>query len=338
MKTDSEEKTLFSQSLLYLCILFSKIEGLMEFKDYYKILNVDKKASTEEIKKAYRKLAKQYHPDKNPDDKAAEDKFKDVSEAHEVLSNSEKRQKYDQLGQNWNRYQNTGAGAGPGSYNQWTGFGNENNQEGFSFTGSFEDLFNSTGSFSDLFESFMSGGFKSSGKTKKPKKGTDYEASLNISLEEAFSGTEKTFTLDGRTIKVKIQPGITDGQKLRLKNQGGVGTGDHRGDLYLKIHIETHPYFKLKNNDLFYNLNVDLYTAVLGGKTQVRTIDGKTINVNIPKGTDNGSLLRIKDMGMHDKNGYDRGDLIIIINVKLPKNLSPQEEKLFAELSNLRTN
>lgn len=304
----------------------------MEFKDYYKILGVDKKASTEEIKKAYRKLAKQYHPDKNPGDKTAEDKFKDISEANEILSNPEKRAKYDQLGQNWNKYQTAGAGAG----HQWTGFGTENESGGFSFTGSFEDLFNSGGSFSDLFERFMGGGFgTSAGRQRKTRKGEDYEASLNISLEEAFSGTEKMFTLDGRTIKVKIQPGVNEGQKLRLKNQGGPGAGDNRGDLYLRIHIEPHHTFNRKEDDLIYNLNVDLYTAVLGGKAQVRTIEGKTISVNIPKGTDNGSVLRIKNLGMHGKSG-SRGDLLIEVNVQIPKYLTDEEEKLFKQLAAIR--
>jgi len=307
----------------------------MEFKDYYKILGVDKKASTEEIKKAYRKLAKQYHPDKNPGDNSAEDKFKDISEAHEVLSNSEKRRKYDQLGQNWDKYQTTGAGAGP--HHQWQGFGSENDKEGFSFSGSFEDLFNSSGSFSDLFESFMGGGFKSSSRQHRKKRGADYEAVLNITLEEAFSGTEKIFNLDGRTIKVRIQPGVSDGQKLRLKDQGG-GTGDSRGDLYLRIHLLDHPYFTRKDNELYYSLNVDLYTAILGGKKQIHTIDGKKININIPKGTDSGTLLRIKHMGMHDKSSSQRGDLLVKINVTVPKNLSAQEEKLFSELAALRKN
>lgn len=307
----------------------------MEFKDYYKILGIDKSASTDDIKKAYRKLAKKYHPDKNPDDKTAEAKFKEVSEAYEVLKDPEKRKKYDTLGANWKQYQHTG-----GSGEDW--FKNFNQQGGnYQFSGSFNDLFGNVGGFSDFFESFFGGGRRSNRAgsfTSTSQKGSDYEAVLNISLEEAHKGTEKQFTVDGRTLKVKITPGMESGKKLRLKNQGGEGVGGgEKGDLYLKIKIEKHPLIERKGDDLYYNLDVDLYTSILGGKKEITTLDGKRININIPKGTDNSSLLKIKGMGMNKSVNGTRGDLFVRIIIQIPKNLSEEERKLFEKLKSLRS-
>jgi curved DNA-binding protein len=309
----------------------------MEFKDYYKILGVEKTASDDEIRKAYRKLAKKYHPDKNPSDLTAEAKFKEVSEAYEVLKDPEKRKKYDTLGSNWKQYQHAG-----GSGEDWVKNFNQNRQGGsYQFSGDFNDLFGNVGGFSDFFESFFGGrGARSRGAggfTSASQKGSDYEAVLNISLEEAHRGTEKQFTVDGRTLKVKITPGMESGKKLRLKNQGGEGIrGGEKGDLFLKIQIDKHPSFVRKENDLYYDLNVDLYTAVLGGKKEITTLDGKRININIPKETENGKVLKIRDMGMNRPNISGRGDLFIRINVQIPKNLTEEERKLFEKLASLR--
>jgi curved DNA-binding protein len=305
----------------------------MEYKDYYKTLGVEKNASADEIKKAYRKLAKKYHPDKNPGSKPSEEKFKEVSEANEVLSDTEKRKKYDQLGSNWKQYENAGAGGDDRFRNYQS-----NRQSGRTYSsGDINEMFGGEGGFSDFFESFFGG---STGTTtrQRSRKGKDYEAALNITLEEAFHGTEKEFTLDGKKIRVKITPGMEQGKKLRLKNQGAAGsTGGEKGDLYITIQITSHPLFERQGNDLNYNLDVDLYTSLLGGKKPVRTIDGKTINVNIPAETDNGTTLRIKNMGMHYSNSTDlRGDLYVKINVKLPKNLSSQEKEIIAKLQSLR--
>jgi curved DNA-binding protein len=310
----------------------------MEFKDYYKILGVEKTASTDEIKKAYRKLAKKYHPDKNPGDKTAEEKFKEVSEAYEVLKDPEKRKKYDHLGQNWKYYQQAGTGE---NYSDWfTNFG------GSPFRGSdaskdFEDLFGGVSGFSDFFESFFGRGFSTQQAetfSPKAKRGSDLQTTLHISLEEAFSGTERYLNIDGKRLKVKITPGIESGKKLRLKSQGEKGTyGGQAGDLFLTVQVEQHPTFKREGDDLFYNLSVDLYTAVLGGKKEVKTIDGKNISIYIPKGTQNGALLKVRQLGMTKAdNVSERGDLLVRINVEIPKNLSEEEVKLFEKLASLR--
>ena len=305
----------------------------MEYKDYYKILGVEKNATKEEIKKVFRRLAKKYHPDKNPGDKASEEKFKEVTEANEVLSDPEKRKKYDQLGSNWKQYQNAGPEANYGYRNYQQG----GQGDGAHISGNFDELFGNVGGFSDFFESFF-GGNPNQSRKSRPRKGNDHEASLSISLEEAHSGTEKEFILGGKKIRLKITPGIEHGKRLRLKHQGSPGVaGGEKGDLYINIKIDDHAQFVRKGNDLYFNLDVDLYTAVLGGKKNLTTLDGKTINVNIPLGTDSGSTLRIKGMGMHFSGDTNlRGDLFVNVNIKIPKHLSSKETELFKELSLIR--
>ena len=308
----------------------------MEFKDYYKTLEVDKKATIDEIKKSYRRLAKKYHPDKNPNDKSAEEKFKEVSEAYEVLKDPEKRKKYDHLGANWKQYQYADGGGG-----DWFKNFNQGRQgSSFQYSGNFDDLF--SGSFSDFFKSFFGGSSDFSGSSNfrnfnQTQSGADLEADLPISLEEAHSGTDKQFSINGRTLKVKITPGTEEGRKLRLRNQGGEGAnGGAKGDLYLTIQVQKHPYFERKGNDLYYNLDVDLYSAVLGGKKEITTLDGKRINIIIPKETGNGKVLRINGMGMNKPDFSGRGDLFVKINVVIPTNLSDEEIKLFKQLAAIR--
>ena len=304
----------------------------MEFKDYYKTLGVDKNATKDDIKKAYRRLAKKYHPDKNPGDKASEEKFKEVTEANEVLSDPEKRKKYDQLGSNWKQYEN----AGP-SY-RYRNYQAGNQGEGTQFSGNVDELFGNVGGFSDFFESFF-GGASNPSRQQRPRKGKNYEATLSVSLEEAHNGTVKEFTLDGKKIRIKITPGTEQGKRLRLKNQGSEGvSGGEKGDLYITINIQNHSNFERIGNDLYCNLEIDLYTAILGGKKPLRNIDGKTINVTIPPETDGGTTFRIKGMGTHLFNDTSsRGDLFVKINVKLPKHLSSREIELFKELSSIRS-
>lgn len=311
----------------------------MEFKDYYKILGVDKNATQEEIKRAYRKLAMKYHPDRNPGDKSAEEKFKEITEANEVLSDPEKRKKYDALGANWKQYEH----AGQGFDDFFSQFGSTQGGGGqtYTFSGGLGDLFGNLGGFSDFFESFFgSRGRKQSGFTshdygQQSVAGIDLEAELNITLEEAFNGGERIINVDGKKVKIKINPGIKDGQRLRLKSLGRARTlNGQRGDLYLNIHILQHPFYEIKDSDLYYNLDIDLYTAVLGGKEFIRTIDGKTISIKIPEGTDSGSILRLKNLGMIKDSG--RGDLFVRINVTVPKNLSEEEKQLFKKLQSLK--
>jgi curved DNA-binding protein len=305
----------------------------MEYKDYYKILKLNKDASNEEIKKTYRRLAKKYHPDKNPNDKKAEEKFKQISEAYEVLKNPEKRKKYDQLGTNWKQYHSAGGG-------EWfRDFANSEQGGGFHFSGDFDEVFSKAGGFSDFFENFFGAGSRTSGRrTSNPQKGRDYSAAISISLEEAHKGTEREISVNGKKIKVKITPGIEEGKKLRLKSQGAEGTnGGEKGDLYLIIQIQKHPVFERTNNDLFMDLNVDLYTAVLGGKKEITTIDGRRINITIPQQTANGTILKIKGIGMNNPDqSQNRGNLFIKIFVDVPKNLSEEEINLFKKLRELR--
>lgn len=309
----------------------------MEYKDYYKILGVEKSATQDEIKKAYRKLAMKYHPDRNQGNKTAEEKFKEITEANEVLSDPEKRKKYDTLGANWKQYQHTG---GQGFDDFFTHFGGGRRGSGgatYEFSGDLGDIFGGTGGggFSDFFESFFGAGRGFSGRTQQQRTAVDVEAVLNVTLEDVFNGSEKTINVDGKKLKVKINPGIKDGQKLRLKGLGRSKTaGGTKGDLYLNIHIIQHPFYEIKDNQLYYNLDIDLYTAVLGGKENIKTLDGKTVNVSIPVGTESEKVLRLKGLGQI-VNGV-RGDLFVNIHVTVPKNLSREEKELFNKLKSLR--
>ncbi len=289
----------------------------MEYKDYYKILGVSRNATQEEIKRAYRKLAAKYHPDKNKGNKEAEERFKEINEAYQVLSDPEKRKLYDRLGANWERYQKAGAQVNWEDLFQQSG--------GYTFT--FEDLGDFSG-FSDFFKFFFGGGFR-----QRQRKGQDYETVLPITLEEAYHGTTRVIEVHGQKLRLKIKPGVPDGKVLRLKGKGGPGfQGGPPGDLYVKIKVLPHPTFQRKGDDLYTKVKVDLYTAVLGGKIQVPTLGG-TLNVVIPAGTQPNQKLRIKGKGMprYDyPNTY--GDLYIEVQVEIPKRLSPKERELFEQL------
>ncbi|RMD48838.1 MAG: J domain-containing protein [Ignavibacteria bacterium] len=308
----------------------------MEFKDYYKILGVDKNATQDEIKKAYRKLALKYHPDKNPGDKAAEEKFKEITEANEVLSDPEKRIKYDQLGSNWKYYQNMGQNQG---FDFFSGFGNGGRQRTYQYHGDFGDIFNDLGGFSDFFKSFFGGGFSgdqfggfNSTSGMRGRKGQDYTSELTITLEEAIRGSERLINVNGKKIKIKINPGIEDGKKLRIRNQGGAGiNGGEAGDLYLKIKIAPHPLFELKGNDIYHTTDVDIFTATLGGTKKITTPDGKQIAIRIPAGTESQKMLRLKGLGMPKGDG-SKGDLLIKLNFVTPKKLKTEDKQLFKEL------
>jgi curved DNA-binding protein len=305
----------------------------MEYKDYYNILGVSKSASQDEIKKAYRKLAVKYHPDKNPDDKNAENRFKEISEAYEVLKDPEKRKKYDQLGMNWNQYQNTGDF-------DWSQFSGQQRGRQYHFQGDLNDVFGGE-EFSDFFNAFFGGGF-SSGKQQYRTgglKGQDYQSTLKITLEEAYHGTSRILNVNNEKLRINIKPGAYDGQELRIKGKGGAGTGGGvRGNIYVNIQIAPNNKFERSGNDLKTSLQVDAYTAILGGQAQVDTITGK-LNVKIPKGSQPNLTLRLKGKGMpvFNKSGQF-GDLLLLIKVSIPKNISEEEEELVKKLQNLKSN
>lgn len=313
----------------------------MEFKDYYKILGVDKSATKDEIKKAYRKLAMKYHPDRNPGDKAAEEKFKQITEAHEVLSDSEKRKKYDTLGANWKQYQT--AGSGFDDFFTQFGGGQQGAGGSFRYSGNMGDLFGNLSGFSDFFENFFGGGRSGFGdfhkSTIRDQKGKDFEATLYIPLEEVYHGVTKEILVNNKKFRIKIEPGTKDRTKLRLKNQGGdaIGRGV-KGDFYLTIKIEKHPFYEIEGEDLYYDLDVDLFTAALGGKKKIKLINNKTINLDIPEGTDSGKVFRVGSFGLKKSNSSGRGNLFIRIKVETPKNLNKKEKELIKELQKLRSN
>lgn len=305
----------------------------MTYKDYYSILGVQKAATPEEIRKAYRQLALKYHPDKNKGDKTAEEKFKDINEANEVLSDPEKRKKYDQFGQDWEHYQEA---AKDGEKFDWSKYARQpGGGQRFEST-DFGDVFGG-GEAGDFFEMLFGQPFGGRRGKSVAMRGADLEAEMDLSLEDAYHGATRMLTLDGQTIRIKVDPGIKDGQLLRLRGKGGAGlNGGPHGNLYLTVKIHEHPDFRREENNLYCDLPVGLYTAVLGGKVEVRTPKGN-IKVDIPKETQNGKVLRLKGLGMpyyKEKNKY--GDLYVKISVELPKSLSETELGLFSKLAEIR--
>ena len=307
----------------------------MTYKDYYKILGVGKSATQEEIKKAYRKLANKYHPDKTKGDKAAEETFKDVNEANGILSDPVKRKKYDQFGADWKQYEE--AGAQPGGFD-WSKYrARSGGQEETMSQEEFSAMFDEEG-IGKIFETmFAQQTGRRSGRKNKAPRGEDFEAETTLSLQEAYNGSIRFLTIHGQTIKITLKPGIADGQVLRVAGRGGRGTnGGSHGDLYITVRIAPNGEFQRKGNDLSCDRMVDLYTAVLGGKARIKTMKN-TVNVDIPKGTPNGKVLRLLGLGMPvygTKNEF--GNMYVTVVIHLPENLSEQEIDLFRKLSLLR--
>lgn len=310
----------------------------MSKRDYYEVLGVSRNATTEEIRKAYRKLAMKYHPDKTKGDKSAEERFKEINEAYEVLSDKEKRKKYDEVGENWQYYQQYGSQAGDFD---WSQFSNASGRRTYRFSDNFQDFF-SDGGYSDFFEMLFGQGFGSRGRSSQTRseysiKGQDLNAELQITLQEAYTGTIKIFRFNKQSIKLKIKPGIEDGHILKLEGKGATGVrGGKPGDLLITIRVLKDSVFERRGNDLYTQLNVDLYTMILGGKVKFKTFKG-VVKLDIPKESEQGKILKLSKMGMPVYNNQNVfGDLYVKLNVELPKNLSNKEISLFKELQNLR--
>ncbi len=303
----------------------------MEFKDYYAILGVSPDASEEEIKRAYRKLARQYHPDVNPGDRAAEEKFKEINEAYEVLSDPEKRRKYDELRRQYEAWRRAGYDPGQFDWSPWVQPGRVRVE-----MGDLEDLLSG---FSDFFEMlFGDMPRRTRGWTATRLRGQDIEQPVTLTLEEAFQGTTRMIrTRDGRRLEVRIPPGVRTGARVRVPGAGEPGYGGPPGDLYLVVEVAPHPRFEQRDQDLYATLPVDLYTAVLGGEVPFQHLDGRTLMVHIPPETQNGTLIRLRGEGMPSPHRPgERGDLYLRVSVELPRNLTPRERELFAELARLR--
>ena len=293
----------------------------MAFIDYYKILGVAKNATESEIKKAYRKLARKYHPDLNPNDAVAEKKFKEINEANEVLSNPENRKKYDEYGKDWQHAEEFEKAKQQQYYQQ-------NRQH--HTTGGFSDS-----DYSDFFESIF-GSQRSQG-SRIRYKGQDFNAELHLTLNDVYSTHKRTLTIDGKKIGLTIPAGVKNNQVIKIAGKGGKGiNGGPNGDLYIRFIIADHPKFKRDRNDLYTTANISLYRAMLGGEVIVDTFDGK-VKLNVKPETQTGTKVKLKGKGfpIYKKEG-EFGDLYVTYNVKLPSKLSDKEKELFKELSKLR--
>lgn len=309
----------------------------MNYKDYYKLLGVSKNASQKDIKKAYRKLAAKYHPDKTKGDAKAEEKFKEINEANEVISDPEKRKKYDELGANWQSYQQ---GGGDRAYR-----GGRRGGQTYQFEGDPSEFFgrgSEDSGFSSFFDMFFGGGATgqsgSAGQqyTQRTRQGRDVEAELPVTLLEAYQGSKRVFEIFGQKLRITIKPGSYDGQRLRLKGKGQpLYEGGVRGDLYIMLNISPDPRFTRKGDDLIYKADVDLYTAILGGRIEIPTM-GDKVKLRIPQGVQNGKILRLKGKGMPIyKNKDEFGNLLVKLNIIIPTRISEEERSLFEKLQNL---
>ncbi|WP_271425116.1 J domain-containing protein [Aequorivita sinensis] len=301
----------------------------MEFIDYYKILGLTKSASEADIKKAYRKLARKHHPDLNPNDKSAEQKFKQINEANEVLSDPEKRKKYDQYGKDWQHadsYEKARQQQGSQGYS---------NQRTYTSGGQGFD----ESQFSDFFESmFGGGGFSGGGRRQTAQfKGQDLNATLRLNLTDILQDQKQTISVGDKKIRLTIPAGVEDGQTIKIRGYGGEGmNGGPKGDLYITFEIFNNTRFKRLESDIYATENISLYTALLGGEITIETLSGK-VKLNVKPETQNDTKVKLTGKGLpkYKKDGQ-YGDLYITYKVELPKNLSAKEKELFTELSKLR--
>ncbi len=299
----------------------------MKFVDYYKILGIDKNASEKDIKQAYRKLARKYHPDLNPDNKEAEIKFKEINEANEVLSNVENRKKYDKYGKDWKH----------GEAFEKVRKQQKSQQQYQNYSGNGKNY--TEQDFSDFFES-MFGGKKSYSKQNSSQfKGQDFNAELHLNLKDVYTTHKQVLTVNSNNIRLTIPAGIADGQTIKIKGKGGKGiNGGPNGDLYIKFSIANHTKFKRDGNNLYTTIDLDLYTAILGGEITIDTFNGK-VKLKIAPETTHGTKVKLKGKGfpIYKKEALF-GDLIITYNIKIPTKLTEKEKDLFNELKKLRSN
>jgi curved DNA-binding protein len=329
----------------------------MDFKDYYSTLGVAKTATDKEIKQAYRKRARKFHPDVNPGDKSAEMRFKEINEAYEVLGDPAKRRKYDELGANWRAYEQAGAGGAgfdPSQFGGWTvDFGGgRGTGPGAGFRTMTEDemreMFGEEHPFSDFFQTFFGGAAAGEStrrgrgaRSRGPRPGRDVEQEIELGLEDAYHGTMRRLSIkqDGhaRTVDVRIPPGVSDGSRVRVSGEGEMGAGGGQsGDLYLRIRLAPHPRFERKGRDLYTRVTVPLTTAVLGGEAEVPTFSGKALRLKVPPTTQNGQVFRLRGHGMPVAGKpNEHGDLYATIDVQLPRSLTPEQRKHFEELQRL---
>jgi curved DNA-binding protein len=296
----------------------------MDFVDYYKILGIEKSATQDDIKKAYRKLARKHHPDLNPNNKDAHKLFQQINEANEVLSDPEKRKKYDEYGKDWKHAEQFEKERQSSQHRH----GNRGSQQ---FSGDFGD-----DDFSDFFQSMFGG--MGGGKSSQTKfRGQDYNAELQLNLTDAFTTHQQTITVDGKNIRITIPAGIENGQKIKLKGHGGAGVnGGPAGDLYITFTIINNTTFKRDMNDLYTTVEIDLYNALLGGEITLETLNGK-VKLKVSPETQNGTKIRLKGKGFPVyKSEGQFGDLFVTYNVKLPTNLTAKQKELFTELSKLK--
>lgn len=311
----------------------------MEYKDYYAILGVPRDADEKDIKKAYRRLAREYHPDMNPNNPRAEEKFKELNEAYEVLSDAEKRQRYDRFGKDWQQWAQTGRRPEDFDWSQWTqGYPGGSGGVRYGTVEDLQDLFGGAkdSPFSDFFDLLFGGGMgRRSTVQSPPRQPRPYEQPVEITLAEAYQGATRVLQIEGRRLEVRIPPGADNGTRVRIP---GAAAGVGGGDLHLLVSVQPDSRFERTGDDLHTEAPVDLYTALLGGEISVRTPDGRSVMLRIPPGTQNGQTFRLRGRGMPRLNDPSaRGDLYVKVQVQLPTQLSENEKRLFQQLRDLRS-
>ncbi|SDB27949.1 curved DNA-binding protein [Flavobacteriaceae bacterium MAR_2010_188] len=312
----------------------------MDFIDYYKILGIDKSATDKDIKKAYRKLARQYHPDLNPDNKEAELKFKQINEANEVLSSPENRKKYDEYGKDWKHAEQFEKAKSQQRDYQYSGGGNQGFGGGGQGFGGYESQFEGA-EFSDFFESMFGGAGANAGRSSRQSRfrGQDFNAELNLSLTDAYKSQKQTLTVNGKNIRLTIPAGVEDGQTIKITGHGGAGgNGGPKGDLFITFKILNNTQFKRDGSNLYKNVDINLYTAVLGGEAIIETLDGK-VKLKIKPGTQNGAQVKLNGKGFPVyKKDNQFGNLIITYNISIPTKLTEDQEELFTKLQSISKN